>query len=140
MSEASQYDAIADQYRRSKTSPLRTYIESYTFLHLLGDISGLRVLDLACGEGFYTRKLKALGAARVVGVDQSAGMIRLAEQQEAADPCGVEYVCRDARDLGDLGDFTRYAHGARGKATSRPAEDGEGDLLPGAGVAHIEAW
>lgn len=105
MASASQYDAIADQYRRSKTSPLRTYIESYTFLQLVGDVTGLRILDLACGEGFYTRKLRSLGAAEVVGVDQSAEMIRLAEQQEAAEPLGVRYVCRDARELGNLGDF-----------------------------------
>ena len=103
MAVASQYDAIADQYRRSKLSPLRTFIESYTFLNLVGDVTGLRILDLACGEGFYSRKLKTLGAAHVVGVDLSAEMIRLAEEQEAAAPLGVEYVCRDARELGELG-------------------------------------
>ena len=69
MAGASQYDDIAEQYRRSKFSPLRTYIEAYTFLNLIGDVRGKRVLDLACGEGFYSRRLKTLGADRVVGVD-----------------------------------------------------------------------
>jgi toxoflavin synthase len=41
------------------------------------------VLDLACGEGFYTRLLRQTGAGRVVGVDLSAGMIALARQEEA---------------------------------------------------------
>jgi SAM-dependent methyltransferase len=63
------------------------------------------VLDLACGEGFYSRRLKALGAASVVGVDISAEMIRLAEQQECDESQGVEFVCADVRDLGDLGQF-----------------------------------
>jgi len=100
-----QYDAIAEQYRRSKSSPVRTYIEVYTFLRLVGDVRGLRVLDLACGEGFYSRRLKALGAASVVGVDISAGMIRLAEQQERAEPQGIDFICADVRELGDLGRF-----------------------------------
>jgi len=100
-----QYDAIAEHYRRSKSSPLRTYVEAYTFLNLIGDVGGKRILDLACGEGFYSRRLKKLGAARVVGVDVSAEMIRLAEEREREDPLGVEYTCADARDLGDLGQF-----------------------------------
>ncbi len=101
----SQYDAIAEQYRRSKSSPLRTCIEAHTFLKLIGDIRGKRVLDLACGEGFYSRRLKTLGAVSVVGVDISAAMIRLAEQQERDDPQGIEYVCADVCELGDLGQF-----------------------------------
>lgn len=105
MASANQYDSIAQQYRRSKSSPLRTYIEAYTFLNLIGDIRGKRVLDLACGEGFYSRRLKKLGAAEVVGVDISTEMIRLAGQQERAEPQGIEYVCADVCELGDLGQF-----------------------------------
>jgi len=102
---STQYDSIAEHYRRSKTSPLRTYIEAYTFLQFAGDVRGKRVLDLACGEGFYSRQLKSLGAARVVGVDISAEMIRLAEDQEAAEPQGIEYVCADVCELDNLGEF-----------------------------------
>jgi toxoflavin synthase len=46
------YDLIAEQYRRSKLTPWRTYIEQYTLLELLGDLRGKSVLDLACGEGY----------------------------------------------------------------------------------------
>ena len=102
---ATQYDAIAEQYRRSKASPLRSYIEAYTFLNLVGVVAGKRVLDLACGEGFYSRQLKTLGAAKVVGVDISVAMIRLAEQQERDDPQGIKYVCADVSELDDLGQF-----------------------------------
>src|SRR5688572_28236192 len=63
---------------------------------MLGDVTGLSVLDLACGEGFYARLLKRRGAARVVGIDLSAEMIRLARRAEADDPLGVEYVTGDA--------------------------------------------
>lgn len=105
MASANQYDAIAEQYRRTTTSPLRTYVEACTFLNLVGDVRGKRVLDLACGEGFYSRRLKTIGAASVTGVDISAEMIRLARQQERDDPQGIEFVCADVRELGDLGQF-----------------------------------
>ena len=90
------YDAIADQYKRSKLTAWRRYIEQYTFFEVLGDVTGRSVLDLACGEGFYARLLKLRGAARVVGVDLSAEMIRLARAAEAAQPLGIEYVTGDA--------------------------------------------
>jgi predicted RNA methylase len=38
---------------------------------LLGDLRGKNVIDLACGEGFFTRSITWAGAARVVGVDIS---------------------------------------------------------------------
>jgi 2-polyprenyl-3-methyl-5-hydroxy-6-metoxy-1,4-benzoquinol methylase len=90
-----EYDSIALQYQQTKNSPLRRFVESYTLLDLIGDVSGLSVLDLACGDGFYTRKVKEQGAARVLGVDISPAMIGLAEEQERSQPLGIEYVCCD---------------------------------------------
>ena len=49
---------------------------------MLGSVAGLGVLDLACGEGFYTRQIARDGATRVVGVDISPEMIALAEELE----------------------------------------------------------
>jgi ubiquinone/menaquinone biosynthesis C-methylase UbiE len=102
---SAQYDAIAKQYRLSKASPLRTYIEAYSFFGLVGDVSGQTVLDLACGEGFYSRRLKKLGATRVVGVDISSEMIRLAEECEASDVLGVEYICAPVESMPGPGVF-----------------------------------
>jgi 2-polyprenyl-3-methyl-5-hydroxy-6-metoxy-1,4-benzoquinol methylase len=66
---------------------------------LLGDISGKSVLDLACGEGFYSREFMRQRAARVVGVDNSPAMISLAHATEHAEPLGVEYVLSDVEEL-----------------------------------------
>jgi SAM-dependent methyltransferase len=93
------YDAIAAEYKQAKQQPWRFYVERYTLLRLIGDLSGLAVLDLACGEGYYTRELRHRGAARVVGVDASEGMIRLAREEEARKPLGIEYRVQDARSL-----------------------------------------
>ena len=93
------YDPIAEQYKRAKQQPWRTFVECYTLMELLGDVKGLAVLDVACGEGFYTRMIRQRGAARVVGVDLSQGMIELARSQEARHQLGVEFLVKDAREL-----------------------------------------
>ena len=75
------YDEIAQGYReivRDVTMPLHI-AELYTFALMIGDVRGKTVLDLGCGEGFYSRRLLDLGAARVVGIDISPGMVALAQ-------------------------------------------------------------
>src|SRR6516165_2211537 len=114
------YDRIAQQYQRAKLQPWRAHIERYTLLRLVGDVAGKTVIDLACGEGYYTRELRRRGAARVVGVDLSQGMIALAEAEEARAPLGIEYRVGDARKLDVSGQFDlvfaayllNYAHTA----------------------------
>ena len=96
------YNTIADEYKKSKLQPWRLHVESYTLFELVGDLTGRSVLDLACGEGFHTRVLKQKGAGRVVGVDISAAMIDLARQEEARKPLGIEYIVQDVKQL-DLG-------------------------------------
>ncbi|HHQ14589.1 MAG TPA: class I SAM-dependent methyltransferase [Chromatiales bacterium] len=102
---SAQYDAIAQQYRQTKSSPLRTFVEVPSLFAHAGDLAGCRVLDLACGDGFYSRQLRERGAAEVVGVDVSAAMIELARAGEQRTPLGIEYHCADAAELPDLGRF-----------------------------------
>jgi predicted RNA methylase len=68
---ATNYDEIAAEYKRAKQQPWRLHVEHFTLFKLLGDLRGKNVIDLACGEGFFTRSIKWAGAARVVGVDIS---------------------------------------------------------------------
>lgn len=93
------YDPIAQQYKRAKEQPWRSFVESFTLMGLIGDPSGLSVMDLACGEGFYARMLRQMGARRVLGVDLSGGMIELAREQETRHQLGIEYLVADARSL-----------------------------------------
>lgn len=99
------YDPIAEQYKRSKQQPWRTFIELFTLMDVVGDPRGMTVLDVACGEGFYTRMLRERGAARVIGVDLSQGMIDLARSQEAHHQLGIEYFVGDARELSETETF-----------------------------------
>lgn len=104
---SNQYDAdIVAQYDRSFTEiPLRRYVEVPSVYQILGDVTGLSILDLACGTGYYARDVKRRGAARVVGVDLSEAMIRATRAQEEKERLGVEYVHADAGALERLGDF-----------------------------------
>ncbi|ODT96812.1 MAG: hypothetical protein ABS79_07830 [Planctomycetes bacterium SCN 63-9] len=86
-----EYDRLSRRYQRSKGLPFRVHSEMPDHLALLGDVRGLDVLDLACGEGFYTRRIKDAGADRVEGVDLSSAMVDLARDQEARDPKGIAY-------------------------------------------------
>jgi SAM-dependent methyltransferase len=96
------YDAIAKDYQRTKSSPVRAAIENFTLGELLGDCGRLAILDAGCGDGFHARRLMAAGAERVAGVDVSPAMIELAREQERAAPLGIQYVCCAVEDLPDL--------------------------------------
>jgi len=99
------YDNIAWQYKKSKELPIRQYAETYTYFHLIGEMAGKTILDLACGEGFYTRQFKQKGARHVLGVDISEKMIELAQQEEAKKTLGIEYIVGDVIELKKRGRF-----------------------------------
>jgi ubiquinone/menaquinone biosynthesis C-methylase UbiE len=79
-------------------------------LKVLGPVRGLRVLDLACGNGYLARRFAREGA-RVVGVDASTPVIERAMARERAEPLGVEYRVADATRLSafESGRFDRVA-------------------------------
>ena len=65
----------------------------------LGDLRSRALLDLACGDGFYTRKFRRASADPVVGVDLSPEQIRKARAIEQQDPLGIEYLAEDVVSL-----------------------------------------
>ncbi|MEU6058278.1 class I SAM-dependent methyltransferase [Streptomyces sp. NPDC047097] len=95
------YDAIASQYKaiNDRIRPFRENVESPSFQRVVGDVRGLSVLDVACGDGWYSRRLARAGA-RVIGVDISAEMVREAERQTTDGDLDIEYRVGDAAALG----------------------------------------
>src|SRR5207244_6974816 len=59
----------------------RTLIDP-TFLRVVGDVGGLRVLDLGCGDGDLSRRFSREGA-KVVAADASAAVVQPARGREA---------------------------------------------------------
>jgi ubiquinone/menaquinone biosynthesis C-methylase UbiE len=101
---SAQYDEIAEDFQKSRGLAIFEVI-GYTLMQHLGDVTGKTVLDLACGEGINARIIKQAGAARVVGVDESKEMIRLAEAEEAKEPLGIEYIQSSVQELGKVDEF-----------------------------------
>jgi toxoflavin synthase len=100
------YNAISLEYGiANRELAVKKYAEKFTFLNLIGDVKGKTVLDLACGEGRFTREIKKRGARHVVGVDISEAMIGLARTIERKNPVGAEYIVCDVVSLGKIGTF-----------------------------------
>ncbi|MGC2288539.1 MAG: class I SAM-dependent methyltransferase [Thermoplasmata archaeon] len=76
----------------------RELVHGPALLRAVGPVRGTRVLDIGCGQGYFTRKLAARGA-RIVGVDWSVGMIDRARALESRKLLGIDYRVLDARHL-----------------------------------------
>lgn len=75
------YDEFADAFdQHAASSAYNAHYDRPALLAMLGDVSGLSVLDAGCGPGLYAEELIKRGAT-VVGVDASAQMIRLARDR-----------------------------------------------------------
>jgi ubiquinone/menaquinone biosynthesis C-methylase UbiE len=82
-----------DYYREEMNNP--------AILRIVGKVKDKQLLDLSCGEGYNTRILAKRGA-KVIGVDFSKEMIKLARQREKIDKLGIRYLISDAADLKEL--------------------------------------
>jgi SAM-dependent methyltransferase len=94
MAGVARYDEIADLYDTVVGDELGDPAAS-ALLDLLPDLRGLRVLDLACGQGRLSRALARRGAV-VVGLDISTALLEKARSLERAEPLGISYVEADA--------------------------------------------
>jgi 2-polyprenyl-3-methyl-5-hydroxy-6-metoxy-1,4-benzoquinol methylase len=88
------YDGIADWYSTWVGDGDGVVVDGVGGL-LPRTLRGIRVLDVACGNGRASRGLARLGA-QVVGVDLSASLIAIGREREVADPLGIVYHAADA--------------------------------------------
>jgi len=83
---------------KAQTNDFRMfYIMPWT-LELLEDISGLKILDLGCGEGGYARKLAESGAD-VTAVDCSEMAIDYAISAAEKEKLDITHLVRNSNDL-----------------------------------------
>lgn len=95
------YDAVADWYDAGLKSGSPVHALAIpSILSLCGDLTGLQLCDLACGQGILTRELVRTGAASVLGIDASGALLALARQYETA--VGIDYQHGDAQALFDV--------------------------------------
>lgn len=75
----------------------RTLIDP-PLLQLVGDVKGVRLLDLACGNGYLSRRFARQGAI-VTSVDANEPVIERARMREAQESLGITYHVADAAHL-----------------------------------------
>jgi SAM-dependent methyltransferase len=97
---AARYDEIAEFYDARKGESVADAATA-ALLDLAGEVRGLDVLEVACGQGRVARELARRGA-RVTGVDISAALLGMAQAAETRQPLGITYVQADATDPGVL--------------------------------------
>ena len=92
---AAAWDAGADawdEFVESGADYYRTQVHGPGLLAACGEVYGVPVLDIGCGQGWFTRQLAGRGA-HPVGIDISEKLLEIGRKREAADPLGIEYHC-----------------------------------------------
>jgi toxoflavin synthase len=76
------------------------YCQDPVIFRALGDVRGKSLLDLACGDGFYTRRFRAeCGADPVMGIDLSPKQIERAQAIERQELLSIDYRVGDVTQL-----------------------------------------
>lgn len=76
----------------------RDYVNTPAFLKILGNIRGIKGLDIGCGEGHNTRKISKKGAV-MTGIDISEKFIKYAQQKENEYPLHIKYISASGGNL-----------------------------------------
>lgn len=72
-------------------------------LRAVGIRPGMKVVDLCCGDGYFTAPLAELAGSEVYGLDIDPAMLEQARAEVARRGTSVvEWICGDARDLTKL--------------------------------------
>lgn len=98
------YDNQAQKWVRDRPSPLSDVIARpivFDFFKKYG--IGGTILDLGCGEGYFSRLMAPL-AGKVIGIDNSKEMIKQAIEKENKQNLGIDYILSDVRDLSFIKD------------------------------------
>lgn len=106
MADIRDYEQIAewwDEFQGDEGDLWHRTLIYPTIRRMCGDVAGVRVLDLACGNGSMSRWLARSGAD-VIGVDGSPSNVRNAQRREAEAPLRIEYRHSDAARLDFLPD------------------------------------
>jgi len=106
INKMAEYDKIAEEYSEVQDKRIsRTYLYDINLFNQIGDLKGKSILDLACGDGRLTREIKKRGADKVLGIDISEEMIKIALKKEAEDKLNIDYKVGAVGELGKLGKF-----------------------------------
>jgi len=94
---ATSWENVADWYGKHlrEEDALLNSVVYPAALKCLGDLKGKRLLDIACGEGAFSRLASGAGA-QATGLDASPSLVEKARRQAAA---GSRYFVADAQEF-----------------------------------------
>jgi 2-polyprenyl-3-methyl-5-hydroxy-6-metoxy-1,4-benzoquinol methylase len=100
------YDQFGDFYfqfiSQSLDDPQSVHnLAAATLLQMAGTLEGKKICDLACGEGYLSRRMAARGAD-VVGVDLSENLLAHARRQAASEGFTIPFLQDNAEELATL--------------------------------------
>lgn len=87
---------IWDSQILNKGDIYRKYITDPYLLNLLGQVDGLNIIDIGCGNGYLCRKLYNRNA-QITGVEISKDMLRVAEKHSS--DMKIKYILSSATNL-----------------------------------------
>src|SRR5262245_31087581 len=90
------------RFLRVKRDLWRDRLLTPSIRRFVGPVTGVRLLDAGCGEGFYTRMFAKRGA-RAEGVDGAPALIAQAVAEERRARLGIRYRVGDITAAGGLG-------------------------------------
>lgn len=96
-------EEFAGRFKRNEEF-FHKHIINPTLLNLLGDVKGKAVLDVACGEGHFSRKLteQVKGDIQITGIDASKKLIDIAQKKNEPFSHSIRFQVGDASRLDGL--------------------------------------
>ncbi|KAK9778238.1 putative Methyltransferase domain-containing protein [Seiridium cardinale] len=93
---STQYNSIQAPYDEIRKTSIALIEKQNVHDAVAPFIEGSRVLDLACGSGFYTKEFSKWGAGSVLGVDISAAMLTEAQRAVSNEASNSQVVFLEA--------------------------------------------
>jgi len=96
-------EEFAGRFKRNEEF-FHKHVINPTLLNLLGDVKDKAVLDVACGEGHFSRKLaeQAKGDIQITGIDASKKLIDIAQKKNEPFSHCIRFLLGDASRLDQL--------------------------------------
>lgn len=90
-------------FELAQTGESRMHFIMPKMLEYIGNVDGLKILDLGCGEGGYSREL-AKHNAKVVAVDCSEKAIKYSMKLAKEEALDIKHYIRNSNDLYEIND------------------------------------
>lgn len=103
------WDKLSEYYQQSRRISLENvhygaYSPGEKQLRIIGDVSGLDILEIGCGGGQNSIVLKKQGANSVVGIDRSENQLKYARTLADTFDIQVSFLKMDMEDMSELED------------------------------------